>query len=1479
MDDRDYSRVGRAKNAEQTEGLRLGAADDSNISGTESGKNPGDPDTDRYSTKGDAELKKEIDRLRRQNQRLKEQMKRTDGAEMNREAVQRQARELLKEYGSKYDKQTLYNRLEALYSGIANQTLSESDMRQEARSIAEDILSENREQTNGLYEEYQELRKELRTRGISIAPEYRADLESAGGYEGLRKQYFGKLRLGNNGTAVDQVYDDLASRYPELFPDDIIHPADQLLRITDVLDGLQPVMGNTYEGGMDRAAEYLAGELLERYYDTPEKAPTFADKQARKMEEQRARDREQMLAAVAKERSKRETALQELQKKNREYYQRQRENRELRQLQQKTLKQLQWLSKNRDKAPSELRAEFDEVLGNIDVYAVNAANEMNWSKKHQATWRDLADMYKDAKANDPNFMPSKELERIVERLDADKIGDMDVSALQDLYKAAVGLRTEYYNRKNVISDEQGRLFAEVYESAKKEIEGAAGGAKKGGESYDMSKADRFINMEQLTPMNYLERMGGWNTEGQFYSMARQLEQGERDIRRYRVQAESMLEDFLKKNADWVKRSDGQGKNAIWYEIEVPELLELKMGDKPIFGDTVKVYMTPAQKVHMYLESKNYDNLRHMAGGRTFADKALYSKGKRQEAFAQGKTIRLAPETVKNLVSNLTAEEQAMADALEKYYNQFAAGEINKKSNILYGYDKAMSSSYAPIYSNQNYVQKEIGVYDATAEGVGRLKTRQYSKNPSYQISAMDAFERHVDQTSRFVGMAIPARNWNTLLKWQEANNSMRDVISHKWGDASVKYIEDLLNTLQGGGTKGKKTLEGMADKALSNYVTGVFGANPGIVLKQAASFPQFAAALGWRNLPGAFGKANEQIINAYTSELAYRTLGYSTPETAQLKNNPNWMDTNKVTQFALRGGAITAMDAATVKRAWPWAERKVRQEHPELEKGTREQIEAGESSFYKKVAEEFENAVSLTQPMYDEMHRPDIMKNSGGIQRAFTMFKTVPLQQYNTLRRAFGEAAAANQQAKNAKGTEAQKQARDKAKQAAQTAGAAVTATLASVLMLEGIEFLNQWFKNAAKGYRDDDDKLTAESALMTAARKAAGDMTGMVVGGGELTDILANIFTKETWWGIEIPGGEQINDVIESIQSAAGTIEQIVGDGFNVVENGGDLKQYLQRNAGDYAGAAKEIAEKVSMYLGGLPVENIEKYIMGGLRIASPELWEAAQSAFNTPEKNDMTGLTGKALEARVGSIMRTRGVDISDETAAELAALYQAGYKGAIPSNTPGSLTVNEESRKLDAYQKQTYDRAWNETLADCMDELIASKDYQEESEEARARILNKLYDYAGEKAKEAVFDDYEVKESTRKADAVIQAGALPGEWAAWATSPDEDMKAGENKLREIRELRYSIWGDEVKDAALKGVLSDTDYERLQSAKKAGISIEKWCKLYEDIANQKIKRTGKSGSPSQEDVTSALKGSGLTEKQKDAIWKGYGWKGEREK
>ena len=137
------------------------------------------------------------------------------------------------------------------------------------------------------------------------------------------------------------------------------------------------------------------------------------------------------------------------------------------------------------------------------------------------------------------------------------------------------------------------------------------------------------------------------------------------------------------------------------------------------------------------------------------------------------------------------------------------------------------------------MKNQLGVYDATAEGVGNLKARQHSKTPSYNIGAFDAFERHIEQTARFVGMAIPARNWNTLLGWNEylddGRESMRSEISHTWGDESLKYIKGLIETLQGGSSMKKDSAGALADTVFSNYISAVFGFNPSIVFKQLGS--------------------------------------------------------------------------------------------------------------------------------------------------------------------------------------------------------------------------------------------------------------------------------------------------------------------------------------------------------------------------------------------------------------------------------------------------------------------------------------------------------------------------------------------------------------------------------------------------------------------------------------------------------------------
>ena len=1050
-----------------------------------------------------------------------------------------------------------------------------------------------------------------------------------------------------------------------------------------------------------------------------------AKKQAENEErERKARERDLIREAKARERRT-------------EAARRRRENRELREMQQKTLKQLQWLSKNRNRAPEALKERWDDVLGDIDIYAISAADELHWSDKYKATWRSLGEMYKRAEKEDPNFLPSEDLKHIVARLDNDKIGDMDIDALTDLYKAAVGLRTEFYNRNNVLNDDMGRMFQEVYTDATRELRSAPKGKKdksKPGELFD-----ELINDQQLSPMNVLQRMGGWNPNGAFYSMAKQLESGERDVRDYTVKANRLLENFLNEHQDWVKKADGQGKDAVWYELELPELVELRMGDKPIFGETVKVYMTPAQKVHLYLESKNYANLQHMAGGRTFVDKELYSKGKRAEALAGGKTVKLAPETVKKIVSDLTPEEAELAKILGNYYNDFAPKAINKVSNTLLGYDKAITKDYAPIFSNQNYTKSEFGKFDVTAEGVGHLKPREYSKNPSYNISAFDAFERHVDQTARYTGMAIPTRNMNTLMNWGGIDSSMKNTIAHEWGDAANKYITDLVTDMQGGKAENKAWTDKLTDKAFSNYISAVFGFNPSIVLKQLGSIPMGSAYLGAKNFPSVkqIRSIDTDLISKYTQELQWRTMGYSMPETKQLKDNPNWTETNRFTNFAFGGGTITAMDGWAASVLWPQAENKVHREHPNLEVGTKEQIDTGESPFYQEVAREFNDAVARSQSTSDIIHQGTLRRSKSAIARAFTLFKSDSSQTYNAIRQKYGEL----QFYKNSGANE------ETVKKAKESLGEAVTAAIVNAVWSQTVTFMIAALKNGAKRYRDDDDELTIESVLKEYGTGLVGDLAGVMAGGEELADIFGNMLSGDQWYRIETPGLEQLDDLIEGIIKRGGSLKKHGDEMVNILKNGGDLGEYIRREGNDLVGWLKDVAKDIATYGYGIPANNVEAYLLGLVRSISPEAAAAYEDAAARVEKSDLSHTHGRTLKAKTRDLLKDRTGSGKRATADAVASLYDDGYTGALPSATPNSVTIDGETHKLSAYQTQVYEKAWRKAVGGALDEMVTLNAFRNASKETREKMLKKLYAYAGDVAKAATFSEYEPKKSTQQ------------------------------------------------------------------------------------------------------------------------------------
>ena len=497
------------------------------------------------------------------------------------------------------------------------------------------------------------------------------------------------------------------------------------------------------------------------------------------------------------------------------------------------------------------------------------------------------------------------------------------------------------------------------------------------------------------------------------------------------------------------------------------------------------------------------------------------------------------------------------------------------------------------------------------------------------------------------------------------------------------------------------------------------------------------------------------------------------------------------------------------------------------------------------------------------------------------------------LRRAFGELSYAKRYQKEQGETGKERQQADgRAKKTANKAAAAVTATLASTLFYEAINFVRSLFLRKGKDYRDDEDELTAASIIEQIALDSVGDLAGMMVYGSELTDLLESWFLGKTFWGIEIPGGEQLNDVVEKVQKTGGTIIRIVSEAGQIAENGGDIDEYFRRHSGDYAGAVKEIAETVATYLAGFPVENIEKYMMGTLQAVSPEFYAMVQDYFDTPTKNDLKGLTGDVLKTRVGSILQTRNVDADEETAAVIAELYEAGLTEAMPTDTPSSISVNSEDRKLNAYQKQVYDLVWSGTVGGALDELVASEAFRSADQATQAKMVKQLYDYATEKAKEALFDDYEIKSTAEKADTMIDAGASAAEWAAWKTE-----STGEKRDTQLEQIISSGMSDAAKLAAIGNLIgtemetdsgNPTQWAKLNAAVDEGCSVDDAARMLQNgTLNTYMKLTkaglGPEGAYRTANVIGALEPedgkSSVSDMQRFREIEAQGWMTEKEK
>ncbi len=972
------------------------------------------------------------------------------------------------------------------------------------------------------------------------------------------------------------------------------------------------------------------------------------------------------------------------------------------------------LSKMRRRAAPEYQKQIDEVLKDIDAVARSI------SARGLEDLQELQRLYLEAKeAEGDNFLSSPYVEARLGRLSKVQLDNMSIEDVRELGRMVSSIANAIKNSKKLLSDMYNESIETVAEAVDQEIASSKGG-----------KMNAFL-VGHLDAKRFFGKVSGWKN-GAFEALGRNLSKGQERSQQYQLGAMRIFDDFLadKENQRWLQTATG--KKAQWIEVATPNGIEISEGNVSVKVETVRI--TPMMRVSLLLHSKNEDNLRHIrTGGIRIPDAALYKKGKMKEAFARGKIIKMEPATVRAIVRECTQQEKAFAKLLEQYFNDYSKNAINEVSMLLDGFERAGGEHYYHIKTDPTFLakQNEAVKRDLSVQAIGSIvNERLHASNPIVLEDATAALTEHIDNISKYYGFAVPLRDLNAVLshnfhkEGMAFSGSVMNTISVKWGNNAGEYIDKLMADLQMPANNGD-FVSNFAAKLRGNYARAVIAANISSLAKQTTSYPvalPYLKAGGLVHGLKKLGKTDLKTLEKYSAVYWYRNLGNSTMELSDALQRKSFGD-----HLPWVFNATQKMDSFTTRRILSACEYRVREDLG-LAPGTQNEIDAGTDRYWMEVAKLFNDVVLNTQSNTTVMEKPQITRaNAGNISKFFTMFRTDAFQQYNMLVESHGRWNAAKKAYEADSSAENKKALSEARKFHLRTIVGTLTGQMGCVLV-----------SMLLKALRFDDDEFRDKEGDLAWGKIAAYFGSGVVEGycgfivGGEIlyagAEYAASKMTggDAKWWGVEPTGLSTINDTVDAL----GSLLDALSDGK------------LWEGKKSFRKTALALSKGF-----GIPLENMEKYLLMTVRWFAPEWAELHQNFWTEITKSNLSTESRKTIDEAIGVLMDNRAQDLNDTHKQEIARLYLEGGTGAVPSAIPSSVEYTDaEGEKikveLSGKQQEKYRKIWSDTVSGAIGELLSSDEYEDADDEGKAELIDKLYMYANQIAQHAVVPEKEIE-----------------------------------------------------------------------------------------------------------------------------------------
>lgn len=1367
--------------------------------------------------------------IQRRNGKLQEsrdywkgQTRRTQRVTTDKKAVTAAAKQLIQNYGADIAVKDIQGDLQSLYDYIASgydgkDELTYTEARRRAEDIAETLVSNAVAVDSDMYDAYSDLRDYLRTTKIIYGKEYHGDIADYGDF---RKRQFGRLNLGSEGhTNIDQVYQELSSRWPEFFSEqEQTHPTDQLLHIVEVLDGISEINEyNPFSRYMDQAVTGAANEIMETFFDLPQTRKTFADRQALKLENAKAKGREQ----VQKVREQYTTRLAELREQNRQRVQnaiakereareRQmgalkdryaakdaagRERRAARELRAKITRHASALSQkllrpsDQHHIPEAMRGSVAAMLESINQESQYTLDENGkrmkdgggTPTKRTEAFRALKEQYAKIVAEggdmviDPSLLGSDAdgikggFDAVIAMKDT-KLADMSVAQLQTVWQVVKAVEHSVNTAGKVLSKAK---YARTADWAQAISIGTSSRRSKN----SLTRNHALIDLE--TPYTFFSHYG--EAGKAVYRMLRDAQDQQQ------LMVDHVAEEVRKiVDPKTVKKLEA-----------TTHTFTTERGEK--------LTLSTAQVMELYELVKRKQAHDHLLKGGVVQPEIKTSQIRRGTD-----SIRLTEGDLVNITGTLTPEQVKIADGLQGLTRGVLADYGNKASMEAYGYKKFTESDYWPIKSAKEGLHSNIekgGNNTRSIKNIGMAKTTMpHASNALDLAGIFTTFANHASDMTDYASWLCTMEDINRLFNYQfrdeEGNptgKTIKGLLDRVGGPGSQKYWHNLMEDIQNGiNAPGDSPMWDIAGKTIGGFKGAAVGANIRVVIQQPTAFFRAAAVLDPQDMARGLARGVTRG-SGWKKALQYSPIAmrkdaggfdisspYKMTETL-FDNRTNVRKLND----ALSAPAGAA-DAVTWGKLWNACEWATAREHQGLTKGS--------EAFYRQTAKLFAEVIDQTQVVDGVLQRSNIMRSSNAVVKQATSFMGEPIMSLNLLMRAYDQVRYEQNSQKRGK--------------AIKTMGRAATALVVT-------NVVNALAQSLIDAMRDDDEDKKYWERFRAAFTGISGDeetpwekawnaiMEGNV--GSNMNPLGQIPFVKDAlsiMQGYDVSRTEMeiVSDLIQAGQTA---IQSADGQGKRT-------RAYALKGL---------LAAGAKMF--GIPASNLTRDMWGLARSAAVEtgniplqyeMEKAIYNISNTGNKNRYYAILYRALEQGDmdtyqhirDDLMNSMGVD-----GASIDSAMRSRYNKAVEKDP--DYTLPQRARDLigsrDKYapakeKEETFGaddlgssayRAYSDQRASdyrsMADDLTSSPIFQGMDDETRDKVLKAAYDLA-DKSALADHSDGQYEVSTKwmaQADDAEAQGIEPWEYVLFHTAynemegtKDADGKTvkGEAKSDHVRE-----------------------------------------------------------------------------------------------